>query len=561
MQEHQPEKTHIAKLLWGSLRSRILLLAIITCLFLAGAAFSFFAFLRSSHAAALSAAESHLVNVASSLARNYTDHAATTLSLRSIRPLPPPPPPPSPDGSAPRPGPPPPPPHPPAPDPLAQLTAQTLRQEPGIEGGFFAAASNSLLGYAFPTHEGPGPSQVMPLRERPTIESLVHDTVATGSTKTFRFEGPHDAVLFAAVPIWESHVGAQTASASAPEITGAVWLMERIPGINRGRNRQLLFGSIGFGTAALITALLAFFVTTEVRSGVNVVLTRLGYLEGGLSGKTVQSTARPQLEEFDRVLHGIEALALSLQQKIEHERALEAQVRHKERLSALGQFAAGIAHELRNPLATIRLRTQLTQRGNADAATQKNAAVVLEEITRLDAMIERLLYFSRPIQLVIQPTTLRTLCDTVLQSWSARLREAEIEAQCIGGEHLECSIDSQKFRQVLENLVSNSLEALRESCSQRKQITIRLFAEDHFALLQVEDNGPGLTAEAQSKAFNPFFTTKDRGTGLGLSIAYEIVKAHEGELWLENRAEGGAVTTVRLPLTQNWKDLGITDER
>ncbi len=561
MEEHR-QRTHIAKLLWGSLRSRILLLAIITCLFLAGAAFSFFAFLRSSHAAALSAAESHLVNVASNLARNYTEHAATTLSLRSVRPLPPPPPPPPPsDGSAPRPGPPPPPPPPPAPDPLAQLTAQTLRQEPGIEGGFFAAASKTLLGYAFPTHEGPGPSRVMPLRERPTIEGLVHDAVATGTTRTFRFEGPHDAVLFAAVPIWEPRVGAQTASASAQEITGAVWLMERIPGINRGRNRQLLFGSIGFGAAALITALLAFFVTTEVRSGMNVVLARLGTLESGLSGNAAQPTAHPPLEEFDRVLRGIDVLALSLHEKIENERALEAQVRHKERLSALGQFAAGIAHELRNPLATIRLRTQLTQRANGDAATQKNAAVVLEEITRLDAMIERLLYFSRPIQLAIQPTDLRVLCTTVLQSWSGRLNEAEVESECAGADHLECPIDSQKFRQVLENLISNSLEALRESSSQRKQITIRLFAENHFAQIQVEDNGPGLSAEAQSKAFNPFFTTKDRGTGLGLSIAYEIVKAHEGELWLENRAEGGAITTVRLPLTRNWKDLGITDER
>src|SRR5487761_1802961 len=101
MREHR-QRTRIAKLLWGSLRSRILLLAVITCLFLAGAAFSFFAFLRSSHAATLSAAESHLVNVASSLARNYTEHAATTLSLRSVRPLPPmhPPPPPPPGASA-----------------------------------------------------------------------------------------------------------------------------------------------------------------------------------------------------------------------------------------------------------------------------------------------------------------------------------------------------------------------------------------------------------------------------------------------------------------------------
>jgi signal transduction histidine kinase len=555
MQEHPPEGIHRSRLLGASLRSRILLLAVITCLFLAGAAFSLFVFLRSSHAATLSAEESHLVNVATNLARNYTDHATATFSLPSVPPAPPPPPPP-PDGSAPPPPGSPPPPPPPRPDPLAKITAQTLRQEPGIEGGFFAAASGTLIGYAFPTHEGPGPKDVIPLRERPTIDRLVRQAVASGATRTFRFEGPHDAVLFAVVPISENHTGAQTAGTSVSDITGAAWLMERIPGINRRRNREFLFGSIAFGSAALITALLAFFFTTEVSSGVNVVLTRLGTLKGGLSGNASQPTAHPPLEEFDRVLRGIDALALSLQQKIENERALEAQVRHKERLSALGQFAAGIAHELRNPLATIRLRTQLTQRANADPATQKNATVVLEEIARLDAMIERLLYFSRPIQLAIQPVDLRTLCNTVLQSWSGRLLEAGVQSECTGVDPLECPVDGRKFRQVLDNLVSNSLEALRESSREQRQVTIRLSTEDHFAKVEVEDNGPGLTAEAQSKAFNPFFTTKDRGTGLGLSIAYEIVKAHEGELWLENRAEGGAITTVRLPLAQNWKIEG-----
>src|SRR5216683_3363023 len=192
------EGTDMPKLLWGSLRSRILLLAVLTCLFLAGAAFSFFFFLRSSHAATLSVEERHLVNVASSLARNYDDQVSPTLSLRVQRPLPPPPPPPHPNTSLPASHPPPPP-----FDPLAKLTEQTLRQEPGIEGGFFAAASELLLGYAFPTHEGPGPNKEMPQSERPTIRDLARNAVASGETKTFRFEAPHVTVLFVAVPIRE----------------------------------------------------------------------------------------------------------------------------------------------------------------------------------------------------------------------------------------------------------------------------------------------------------------------------------------------------------------------
>lgn len=141
-----------------------------------------------------------------------------------------------------------------------------------------------------------------------------------------------------ASPIREPLRGIQRRTGGGDEVTGAVWLMQRIPVIDGGQNRQLLFGSIGFGVAALITALLAVFVTTEIRSGVNIVLERLGSMKAGLTTVTQQTVGRPPLQEFDRVLHGINALALALHDKIENERTLESQVRHNERLSALGQF-------------------------------------------------------------------------------------------------------------------------------------------------------------------------------------------------------------------------------
>lgn len=126
------------------------------------------------------------------------------------------------------------------------------------------------------------------------------------------------------------------------------------------------------------------------------------------------------LEEFDRVLYGVDTLAASLQQKIEKERVLEAEMRHKERLSALGQFAAGIAHELRNPLATIRLRTQMSQRSSESEGVGRNSSVILEEIDRLDTIIGRLLYFSRPIHLQLQPISLTEFCSVTTQTWINR---------------------------------------------------------------------------------------------------------------------------------------------
>jgi type IV secretory pathway VirB10-like protein len=194
------------KMFWRSLRSRILLLVVLTFLFLSAAAISLFTFLRNRHAERLALTERHLISVASNLARNYVDHRTADNSLLTMEPGPPPPPPAA--------GPPPPPPRPPRegpphlkPDPLKQITEETLQHEDGIEGGFYAARADVVIGYAFPTHEGPGPEKGMPDRERPTIEDLAREAVAVNSIKTFRFEGPHDAILFVAVPIHEPEWG------------------------------------------------------------------------------------------------------------------------------------------------------------------------------------------------------------------------------------------------------------------------------------------------------------------------------------------------------------------
>lgn len=539
------------KIFWRSLRSRILLLVVLTFVFLAGAAISLFTFLRSRHAETLTLTERHLVSVASDLARNYADHRTADNSLRAVRPAPPPPlvpPPPPPDHEA---GPPPP---PPAPDLLKEITAETLQHEDGIEGGFYAANSDALVGYAFPTHEGPGAEKAMPERERPTIQNLAREAVTSASTKTFRFEGPHDAVLFVASPIREPRGGMQQTAASADEVTGAVWLMQRLPGIEGGQSRQLLFGSIGFGIAALITGLLAVFVTTEIRSGVHIVLERLGSMEGGLSATIPKTGGLPPLEEFDRVLHGIDALALALQDKIEKERTLESQVRHNERLSALGQFAAGVAHELRNPLGTIRMRTQMWQRSADPEAAKRSSAVILEEIDRLDTIIARLLYFARPIQLQLQPVELDELCASAASTWAEKDSAKNVQIVCEAACGSIVIADRGRLLQVLDNLMENAVHSATRNSERRGKVTISAKQENDFARIDITDDGRGFTQAALSHAMDPFFTTKDDGTGLGLSISFEIVQAHGGQLHLGNREGGGAIASLRLWLNGSRRD-------
>ena len=529
------------KIFWRSLRSRILLLVVLTLLFLSAAAISLFTFLRNRHAETLSLTEHHLVSVASDLARNYADHRTAENSLLTIEPGPPPPPPPAAAPPPPR----------PKPDLLKQITSETLQREDGIEGGFYAARADALVGYAFPTHEGPGAEKGMPERERPTIENLAREAVAAKAIRTFRFEGPHDAILFVAAPIREQ---SGATPGAADEVTGAAWLMERLPGVEGGQSRELLFGSIGFGIAALMTALLAVFVTTEIRTGVNIVLQRLGSMESGLPAAVEQMAGRPPLEEFDHVLQGIDSLALALQEKIENERTLESQVRHNERLSALGQFAAGIAHELRNPLGTIRLRTQMWQRSTDPEAARRSSAVILEEIDRLDTIISRLLYFARPIQLELQVVSLDDLCAATASAWVEKDAAKGVQIVCKPASHSVVTADRGRLLQVLDNLMENAVHSASHSTSQAGVVAIATAQENDFARIDIMDNGRGFTPAALRHAMDPFYTTKDNGTGLGLSISFEILQAHGGELLLANSEGGGAVASLRLPLKRDDRD-------
>jgi signal transduction histidine kinase len=277
----------------------------------------------------------------------------------------------------------------------------------------------------------------------------------------------------------------------------------------------------------------------------------LGSMEGGLPAASQQMEGRPPLEEFDRVLHGIDSLALALQEKIERQRTLESQVRHNERLSALGQFAAGIAHELRNPLGTIRMRTQMWQRSADPEAAQRSSVVILEEIDRLDAIISRLLYFARPIQLQLQPVSLDDLCAVTASTWADKEAAKGIQIICKSTSHLVVTADRGRLLQVLDNLMENAVHSASQSTAPGGSVTIRTTLDADFARIDIMDDGRGFTPAALRHAMDPFYTTKDTGTGLGLSISFEIVQAHGGELGLANREGGGAVASVRLPLDRN----------
>lgn len=497
-----------------SVKARIALLAILTLLLLAAAATGFAILLHNSESSVIDTSKRHLTTLAQTLAEDYVTRAKYESQQHSRIAL-----------EVPQ--------DPSSNQVLSLMTAVVLKHELGIEGGFYSRYNHDLLGYAFPTHEGPGPKRDIPPVERPIITDLARKAALTGQVQSQRFSGARDVVVFVATPV------------QLGEVTiGSTWIMQRLPGLNSGRNLSLLLGSVGFAGAAFVCALIAFFIATQVQTGVGAVLNRLGKLQQDLAGE--RSTPK-QLAEFEQVLAGIDALALALREKIANERELEARLRHQERLSALGQFAAGIAHELRNPLATIRLRTQMSSRTADIQAIQRNGEVIVEELTRLDSMIGRLLYFSRPIHLTPEYVELGNFCEEILRLWSARMKAMKIASHSDGTWQIFCFADREKLRQVFDNLIQNAIDAIEEAHRGSGEIAIHAASDQDFVEIRVEDNGSGLTRDASPHVLDPFFTTKERGTGLGLSISYEIVKAHDGELRLENRPEGGAVAILRIP--------------
>ncbi len=271
---------------------------------------------------------------------------------------------------------------------------------------------------------------------------------------------------------------------------------------------------------------------------------------------------------------------------------LEEEKRRLDRLASLGEMAASVAHEVRNPLASIKTSMQLLKDDLADESSgqyaqeagkpsvndeaQESVTVVLKEVERLDAIVRDLLLFAKPRQLHCVDCNLRELSEHVLKVMKPRCAELGVTIQRFYQDVPSVFVDIAQMEQVLFNLFTNALQAMTEggvlsvSCqivntekemhlpiSHAKEVTIEFGApigiyrgQQRWLELVVSDTGVGITAEQLKRIFQPFFTTKAHGIGLGLPITRRLVEDHHGHLLVQSQSGHGATFSVRLPIVE-----------
>ncbi len=232
------------------------------------------------------------------------------------------------------------------------------------------------------------------------------------------------------------------------------------------------------------------------------------------------------------------------------EKALALRTHQTEKLAAVGTLAAGLAHEIRNPLNGAQLHIayleRTLKRAGGDADTLEAIHVVDDEIKRLATLVTEFLDFARPIPLAKKSVPLRALLERVAQLVEGRAREAHVElARDFPSNEIVADVDTAKIEQVMLNVAHNAIEAVAPL--RHGHVMLRLRRQPQHAVIEIEDDGPGLPSR-DAPIFDAFYTTKPQGTGLGLAITHRIVTDHGGTIDVDSKP-GRTVFRVLLPLS------------
>ena len=265
-------------------------------------------------------------------------------------------------------------------------------------------------------------------------------------------------------------------------------------------------------------------------------------------------------KEGDTTLAGDEVKALShsvrgLIQNVDYTQSELQKSRESllqaDKMALVGKLAAGMAHSIRNPFTSVKMRLFSLSRSLKLTDTQKeDFDVISEEIRHVDTIVQNFLEFSRPPKLKIQSVSPSMVVDQAITLLRHRLKSYDVEVTIEREQYLpEIKADSEQLKEVIVNLVVNACEAMEKGGSlviQEQESMVQ--SKDRVAVIRISDNGPGIPESIRDKVLQPFYTTKEEGTGLGLSIAVRIIEEHNGWLEIESNQSRGATFVISLPI-------------
>jgi signal transduction histidine kinase len=303
--------------------------------------------------------------------------------------------------------------------------------------------------------------------------------------------------------------------------------------------KYFLYGLVAFGP--LVSALLGFFFITGMTRPVNVLLESTGKLKGGDLDHRV-----PRLkDEFGELAEAFNEMSLSLKEQVQ-------KMRRAEQMVVVGELAAGLAHEIKNPMAGIKVAMSvLSEEGYITPEDKGVLQKVVAEITQLEGLMKSFLNFAKPQKPRLEPVNVNQMLNTTL---TFHLKHRSVGAGGSGTIEIVKELtelpptlaDPTQLQQVFLNLFLNALHAMPRG----GKLGVRTSLEEDGRTIRIEvsDTGSGIREDLIDKVFQPFFTTKPKGTGLGLALSRQMIEQHDGTIAVANRPGGGVVFTILLPV-------------
>ncbi|MFO0936302.1 MAG: ATP-binding protein [Gemmataceae bacterium] len=308
--------------------------------------------------------------------------------------------------------------------------------------------------------------------------------------------------------------------------------------------RRMVWGLITVGGLGSFAGLVfGFGLARSLRRAVQQFLIRIQVASDLLSQQVptvkVEGLGEPHWDGADDLMKQVEATVRRLNDQ-------EREVRRSERLAAVGQWAAGVAHEVRNPLTSAILLLETARMDPDVNLTDEDIDLIIQELHRIESTLQIFLNFSKPPVLEQKECDLRNIVSDAIAVSRGRIAQSRVNVSIDAADTpFRIFGDPALLGQVILNLILNAVEAM----PQGGQLTFRIQNDkvDHTIRLTVEDTGSGISADILPRLFEPFATGKETGTGLGLVVSKRVIEDHNGTLQGFNRPEGGACFVIRLP--------------